>query len=376
MCMPGEHGMKEMTESRRREVRMSAFATPPVRDKSHIDVTSREFERRLAEYGHSPSEIHELWRELVEAEPVTPAGREGALGLGPTIALYLGVLLMVAALVSLLGIYWETLNPWGVIPLGALYFVAFVVAGEAMRARQYAQPAEVLQTLAVGFVPLVTYGIEEAAGWWPESTDDPEYIWNGLTAMAVATVAVALVMLALRPTPFLLVPLGAGTALLAADLAEVVLGNDASARQCFAFVLPVGVAWIVGGLWLDVVRNRYFATWAHWVGLAITGVSLMVLMPKTVPGFAVIAALGAVAMFFSAFVRHWSFTVVGALGVLVAVWGGLDMLGGAAPIALVGLGIALIVVGLRWSRWREQLRDAVLGWLPETARTFVARLAP
>ncbi len=43
---------------------------------------------------------------------------------------------------------------------------------------------------------------------------------------------------------------------------------------------------------------------------------------KTVPAFAVIGTLGAIVMFFSAFVRHWSFTIVGAIGVLVAVGGG------------------------------------------------------
>jgi hypothetical protein len=354
---------------------MSATERLPVHDEVHVDVTEHEFERRLATRGHSPSEIHELWRALVEEE-ATAASAEGALGFGSAIAMALGMVLVIAAIASLLGIYWETLDPWGVIALGILSACAFLAAGELMRGRGYELPAQVLQTVAVGFVPLVAYGVVEAAGFWPENLDDQDHIFGGATVVAVATVAVAVVLLALRPTPFLLVPIAAGTAFLAADLSEVVLGNDASAREHWAFVLPVGVLWVAGGLWLDVAGNRAFATWAHWSGLAIAGVSLMMLVPKTVPGFAVIGVLGAIAMFFSAFVRHWSFTVIGALGVLVAVTGAMDRLGGAAPLALVVLGIALIVVGLRWSRWRDQLRTAVLARLPSRAQALLARLAP
>jgi hypothetical protein len=34
-------------------------------DRSHIDVTLREFEHRLAAHGHSADEIDRLWDELV-----------------------------------------------------------------------------------------------------------------------------------------------------------------------------------------------------------------------------------------------------------------------------------------------------------------------
>ena len=89
-----------------------------------------------------------------------------------------------------------------------------------------------------------------------------------------------------------------------------------------------------------------------------------------------IGVLGALAMFFSAFVRHWSFTLIGAIGVLIAVSAGMQRLGGLAPLGAALLGLVLIFVGLRWSRWREPIRKAVLARLPARARTFVQRLAP
>ncbi len=52
------------------------------------------------------------------------------------------------------------------------------------------------------------------------------------------------------------------------------------------------------------------------------------------------------------------------------------MLGDAAPIAAAALGLALVAVGLRWSRWRDALRSAVLERLPSGAQRFVSRLAP
>ncbi len=354
---------------------MSPTLTPLPRGDPHIHVTFREFERRLADHGHRPSEIHELWRELVGVEPVPPEGAELSLGLGPMIAVYLGVLFIVAAIGSLLALYWDTLDPWGVLVVGVASFAVFLVASEVSRRTLSSQPAAVLETVAVGFVPVIAYAIEKAAGYWPDSTD-VGYIFNAETVMIAGGMAVAIVLLLIRPVPLLLVPLAAGMAGLGADLAEAIFGNELSERERFALLLPLGIAWIAVGLWLDVIRRRDYATWAHCAGLLIGGVSLIILVPKTVPGFAVIGTLGAIAMFFSAFVRHWSFTIVGAIGVLIAVSGGLGMLGNAAPIAAAALGLALVAVGLRWSHWRDALRSAVLERLPSGARRFVSRLAP
>jgi hypothetical protein len=354
---------------------VNSTLTPLPRGDPRIQVTFSEFERRLSDHGHRPSEIHELWRELAGVEPALPEGTERSLGLGPMIAVYLGVLFIVAAIGSLLALYWDTLDPWGVLVVGMASFAVFLVASEVIRRTLYSRPAAVLETVAVGFVPVIAYAIEKAAGYWPESTD-VGYIFNAETVMIAGGTAVAIVLLLMRPVPLLLVPLAGGMAGLGADIAEATFGNELSQRERFALLLPLGIAWIVVGLWLDVIRRRDYATWAHWAGLLIGGVSLMIVVPKTVLGFAVIGTLGATAMFFSAFVRHWSFTIVGAIGVLVAVGGGLGMLGNAAPIAAATLGLALVAVGLRWSRWRDALRSAVLERLPSGAQRFVSRLAP
>ncbi len=353
---------------------MSTTATPSTQGPSHIDVTQREFERRLAAHGHSESEIRRLWDELAAAEP---PGAERPLDLGPTIAVYLGALLVVAAFASLAGTYWKTFDPWGVLGLGAAYLAGFAVAGEVLRRRGLVQPGALLQTVAVGFVAVIAYAVMRVAGLWPEGANDLGYIHYGLTSMAIAGLAAGLVLLAVRPDPLTLVPLGVATAVLAADFAELLFGNDASHRAKFGFALPVGLAWLAGGLWLDVTRRRPWATWANWVGLCAAAAGLLgALSPVTVPGFAVIGVFGAVALFFSAFVRHWSFTVIGAAGVLFGVGGLLGELGGVAPVAIAVLGVLFIVAGLRWARWREPIRAAVLARLPAGARAFVTRLAP
>ena len=135
-------------------------------------------------------------------------------------------------------------------------------------------------------------------------------------------------------------------------------------------------AWIASGLWLDVVPRRSYATWAHLTGLILTAIAIVAIVPKTVPGFAIIGALGALALFFSAFVRHWSFTVIGALGVLLATMSAVGLLGGIAPLVIAVAGIGLIFVGLRWSRWRESIRTTTLARIPPAARNVVTRLSP
>lgn len=358
---------------------MTATESRPRSDsRSHLDLTSREFERRLAAHGHSEDEIHHLWDELAEMEPeAPPAGR--LVGLGPVIAVYLGLLLVVAASVSLLAIYWDGLGSAGVLAVSVGYLAGYLVASEVLRRRELTEPAYVLEAVAVAWVGFATYAALELAGVWAGDGDDLERIHSGLTAIAVIGLAAALALQALRPDPLLLVPMGAATALLAVDLSELVYGegiDDLSARQTATFVLPVGLGWIATGLWLDVTRRRPYATLAHWVGLILTGIAVMAMVPKTVPGFALIGILGAISLFFSAFVRHWSFTVIGALGVLMATSSAMSLLGGIAPLVIAVVGIALIFVGLRWSRWRESIRDAVLARMPATARSFVERLGP
>jgi hypothetical protein len=344
--------------------------------RSQITVTPDEFERRLAAHGHGADEVQRLWEELTgpEREKPPPTGR--ILGLGPVIAVYLGLLFLVAASVSLLAIYWRDLGAWGILTLAVLFAAGSLWASESLRRRLLPQPADVLEAVGVGWVGLVTYAVERITGVWPRGVSDIDHVHIGLTIVAAAGVAAGLVLLALRPDALLLVPLSMATGLLAVDAAELVFGNDLSPRQRVAFLAPVGLAWIGGGLWLDVTRRRVYATWAHWVGLAIAGGAVVVLVPKTVPGFTLIGTLGVIALFFSAFVRHWSFTVIGAAGVLMATTSAIAMLGGIAPLLIALVGLALIVVGLRWSRWRETIRAVVLARMPEGARSFVTRLAP
>ncbi|HVN62152.1 MAG TPA: hypothetical protein VMT59_12860 [Gaiellaceae bacterium] len=337
---------------------------------SHLDITAREFERRLVAHGHTPDEIARLWNEIAPEQTA-----ERRLAFGPMIAVYIGVLLVVAASAALIAIYWTTLDPWGVLVLGIAYLAGCLLASELFRLRGFAQPAEILEAVSVGFVAVIAYAVERIAGFWPDDAHDLGYLHQGITGIVIAGLVFGAVLMAVRPAPLVLVPLGLGTALLAADAAELVFGNDSGSSH-FAFVLPVGLAWIGAGLWLDVTRRRRYATWAYWVGLTVTGISLINLVPKTVPGFALIGVLGALAMFFSALVRHWSFTVIGAFGVLTAVTAGMQRLGGLAPLGAAVLGVALIFVGLRWARWREPIREAVLSRLPARARDFVVRLAP
>ena len=345
-------------------------------DRARIAITPDEFERRLAAHGHRPAEIHRLWNELSEPEaPLTTAPGAG-LGLGPLIAVYLGLLLLVAASVSLLAIYWQELGAAGILALGLVFLAGSLVASESLRRRLAPQPADVLEAVAVGWLALVAYAVERLAGVWPPGGGDVDHVHVGLTIIAAVGLGAGLGLLTLRPDPLLLVPLAAATGLLAVDLAELLFGNDLSPRGRAASVLPVGLAWIGGGLWLDVTRRRPFATWAHWVGLLTAGGAVLVLVPKTVPGFAVIGVLGAAALFFSAFVRHWAFTVLGAVGVLTATTSAVGMLGGIAPLVVALVGLALIGVGLRWSRWRETIRTATLARLPESVRSLAARLAP
>jgi hypothetical protein len=273
-------------------------------------------------------------------------------------------------------IYWQGLGAGGILALGAVFLAGSLVASSILSRKGLPQAADVLQAVAVGWAGLVAYAVERLAGVWPRGASNIDHVHVGLTMIAAAGLVTSLVLLALRSDPLLTVPLALACGVLAIDAAELVFGNGLSPRQRVVFVIPLGLAWISGGLWFDVTRRRPYATWAHWVGLATAAFAVVVLVPKTVPGFTVVGVLGAIALFFSAFVRHWSFTIVGAAGVLIATVSALGMLGGIAPLVIAVVGLALIFVGFRWSGWREGIRAAVVARMPRAARSFVTRLAP
>ena len=144
---------------------------------SHLDITAREFERRLAAHGHAPDEIERLWDEIAPAETA-----ERRLAFGPTIAVYIGVLLVVAASAALIAIYWERLDPWGVLVLGVAYLTGSLAASELFRRRGFAQPAELFEAVSIGFVGVIAYAVERIVGFWPEGARDLGYLHRGSRA--------------------------------------------------------------------------------------------------------------------------------------------------------------------------------------------------
>ena len=299
------------------------------------------------------------------------------LGLGPVIAVYLGLLLVVAASVSLLAIYWHSLGAGGILALGVAFLAGSLVASEILSRRLLTQAADVLEAVAVGWVGLVAYAVQRLAGVWPRGASNIDHVHIGLTIIAVAGLAAGLVLLALRPDRAPVRP--------ALACARGALGRRGRARLRQR-PQPARARHVHRPRRPRVDRERALArrdragasTPPGRTGSACVtaGAAVVVLVPKTVPGFTVLGVLGAIALFFSAFVRHWSFTIVGAIGVLMATMSALGMLGGIAPLVIAVVGIALIFVGLRWSSWRETIRSAVLARMPEAARSVVGRLAP
>ena len=60
------------------------------------------------------------------------------------IAVYLGLLLVVAACVALLAVYWDEIGSWGVLALSVAYLAGYLGASEILRRRDLALPADVL----------------------------------------------------------------------------------------------------------------------------------------------------------------------------------------------------------------------------------------
>ncbi len=353
---------------------MGARQDPATGRRRRLECTFGEFERRLAR-GRSEAEIRQLWSELTGSEPPEPT-RARILGLGPVIALYLGFLLITAACAASIGLYWDDLGAGGVLAVALALIGFYLAAAEVFRGRGLIWPAGALSTVAVGWAGLCAYATLELTGVWPEGASQIEHIHNGLTAITATVLVATLVLLRVRPTPLLFAPAALALGTLSVDLGEVIFSNDLGERGRAAFALPVGLAWVALGFVFDVARRRTEAGFAHGVGLLGAGGSVMVIVPMTVPGYALVGVIGATLLFISAFVRHLSFAVVGAVGVVVAVISSLGLLGRNAPPLMALAGILLIVVGIRWPRWRSGIRAATLARLPPSTQALLTRLAP
>lgn len=275
-----------------------------------------------------------------------------------TIAYSLGALTVVGAMGWFLADRWDSLGPWGVLAIVAIYATLFLVAAHVMRREGFATAAGLAVLLAVLLTPLAVVAVNDLTGWFGDRLSRgrsclyPDFLfWScrGLEVVAeLATAAVAL--FALRRVRF---------GLLVAPLVAIALRmlfhlSDGFFRDGFGGATS-GWTWMIGGSVLAATAyatdrgqrgDEDFAFWIH-CGAAIAAFGATITLVDAYPVYRHLLVPAAFVAFAAALLlrrRPWALLGTVWFGWYVG-WLAADYFrhSPAFPILLAALGLALII---------------------------------
>jgi uncharacterized membrane protein len=294
------------------------------------------------------------------------------------IAYYFGALIVMSAMGWLMTLGWERFGGLGIAALAACYALLFIFVGRSLWYKEKLLiPGGLLFTLAVWMTPLVVYGLERAAGVWPQGA--PEnfqgfHIWikGSWILMEIGTVIAGLVALRFIRFPFLTFPVAFSLWYMSMDLTPLLVGkSDFSWSERLWVSLCFGLLILLATYAVDRKTREDYAFWGYLFGLMAFwgGMSLMESTSEWRRFLYCLINLGLIAL--SVFLQRRAFIVFGACGV----FGYLSYLSYDVfkdsflfPIVLSFLGLVVIYLGIQYQRHRDQLEQTLLDMIPTNLR--------
>jgi hypothetical protein len=330
-----------------------------------------------------------LWDFLHQRALALPAGRDN----GPrftftNVLYYLGGMLAIGAMSVFMTLGWEGFGGWGVFFISLLYMgIAFKLAGR-FETQGLLVPMGIMAALIVVLVPLATWGVQHALGYWADARHAQNYRqfhifidWRW-TTLEFATLIAGALMLYRYKAPFLLMPVAVVLWYMSMDLVMLLLPPDVRPwsesewllRKWFSVCF--GLIMLLGAFWVDL-RARFtrdYSFWLYLFGLLTFWCALTSLGSNQLAGKLVYLAINLALILIGAALVRRTFTVFGALGVAI-VLGDLSWRmfknSWLFPIALTLIGIAIIYAGIWWSRNEARLAARLRASLPADLRELI-----
>src|SRR5687768_650929 len=162
-----------------------------------------------------------------------------------------------------------------------------------------------------------------------------------------------------------------------AAAAGVIDAAQAQQLWAFGFSVAFGAIVILIAFWVDL-RSRFtrdYAFWLYLFGLLTFWCALTSLGSGQLSGKLIYLAINLCLVLLGAVFVRRAFTVFGAIGVAI-VLGDLSWRlfrdSWQFPIALTAIGIAIVYLGIWWSRNETRLAAALQSWLPADLRELIA----
>lgn len=307
------------------------------------------------------------WSARHRAEP--GAGDEGTGWFDPSrTAYYLGALLILFALAWFALEAWERYGGWTLAGIALAYAALFAVLGERLWRGGWRVPGGLLFTAAAGMTPLFVFSVQAGLGIWPVPLESgvrpsPELMSPHLVVIELATVAVLLLVIRLRPFQFHAAALAAAAVALAIDLGPLVAGPYDSEDVRATLAIVMGLCLVGAGYLLDHRTREDYSTWLYLGGLG-TYFVLFTAHHHEDLRYPVVSVLFMVT---AILVRRRAFMVAGALGLFIYLF----YLAGEVfrdsllfPAALSVIGLGSLLGGVRYARDQDRIRAWLLRRLP------------
>ncbi len=296
---------------------------------------------------------------------------------------YLGGMIAIGAMSLFMNLGWERFGPWALFGIAVAYGVGCIAASHSLAARQLMLPAGILATLAIVLVPLATWALQSALGWWPPGGAGEHFRayhthidWRWITLEFVTLIAAVIGLWRLR-YPFMVMPLAVTLWYMSMDLARVIVFSDRPGWNEWQyyrdFSLVFGLGMLAVAIWVDFrarqsfAEGRDFAFWlylfgtlAFWSGLTMQQsnsevgkfiymlINLGLVVLGAVLGRRVFAVFGGFGIAF--YLGHLSYRVFK------------DSL--LFPFALTLLGLLIVAAGIWWQRNEARLSAWLRSRLP------------
>jgi len=343
-----------------------------------IKLTASDIEDAINEGLLTPQQANDLFQWAADrGRPGNPPSVEHSKGLNiVTVAYYFGAMLMIVACAWFLGDKWQSLGSGGVLVTTLVYCAIALSAGLFLCSKGYSIGGGLLVTVAVCLVPLITYSIEDLAGFWP-AADPGAYkefypkIHGSWVVMEWITILAGLIAIRFVRFGFLTAPIAFSLWFFSMDVADLLLGRPVVSGDwnLHAWVsVVVGAVTILVGFGLDKTldhrdgpRSEDFGFWCYLFGLLAFSVGLTAIDSDSEISrlLYMLVHLGLIGV--SLWLRRGVFLVFGAIGVHI-------YLGHLAytvfkdsvlfPFILALLGLSLIIVTVLAQRYVRTLKVA------------------
>lgn len=354
-----------------------------------IRLAEHDLEHAAAAGLLRPEQTAPLWRFLLARAQAAPDDK-------PRFSFthllyYLGGMLAIGAMSLFMTLGWASFGGWGVFFIALLYIGVAWKLAQRFEAQHLPIPMGIMATLVVVLVPLATWAVQQALGFWPEADAAKgsyrayHYLidWRWLT-LGLVTLATGAALLHRWRAPFMLMPIAATLWYMSMDLAMLILGPDVTPWDAGAwtfrkwFSVAFGAAMLLFALLVDL-RNRSrldYPFWLYLFGLLTFWGGLTALGSGALSGKLVYLAINLALVFVGAVLARRTFTVFGAIGIAI-VLGDLSWTlfrnSWLFPIALTFIGLAIVYAGIWWNRNEAERAAALQAKLPAQMRELLAR---